>query len=97
MLNLDNDEAGKIFVDPGLVEVIGFLLLNDVVTRYVEALTEIRLEIGIGRLCPESTKIIRKMTVKDHQWITRLRMLPEPFRKQHVSAQVHVLAPEFGQ
>ena len=50
MLNLDNDEARKVVTDPGLIEIMRFLLLDNVVTVYVKALTVIGLKVGIRRL-----------------------------------------------
>ena len=67
MLYLYDEHPGEIGSRPRLVEVVGFLLLNAVVTGHPKALAVIGLKVGIGWLSPESTKIVREVPVVDDQ------------------------------
>ena len=82
VLDLDDQHARKIRAGPELVEPIRLFLLRLVVALPLEALTEVRLQIRIGRRLTKSAEVLRKMTVIDDERIARVRMSIEAFRQR---------------
>ena len=97
MLNLDDQEPRELGVIPSLIEVIGLLLLDQVVALNTEALGILGFESLIRRRGPEPPEVRRKVPVEHHQGIFCLGMLVKILRQEHVCTEVHVTPPECRQ
>src|SRR5262245_30868755 len=97
MLDFDSNEAREVGADPVLVELVGVLLLNFVISRDFEALDVIGLQVRIWRRFAESAEGLREMAMKHHQRVTGFGMLVEAVWQQHAGPQVHRASPEFRQ
>ena len=94
MLNLDDDHSRNARAGPFLVESMGVLLLDSVISVQLEPLTIVRLQARIRRRFAKPTERAGKVAVVHDQGVARLRMLIETLGKQDASAQVHRSAPE---
>ena len=97
MLDLDHQDPGKAGADPLLVLVVRLLLLDAVVTRQVEALRVIRLEVRIGRGGAKGIHAIHKVIVKDGDGEVSVGVLVEALRHQDNGGEIHRRAPKLGQ
>src|SRR5581483_9702750 len=97
VLYLNDKKTGEMRCSPLLVKFVRLLLLDAVITRNVEALTIVGLQIRIGRLGSKSIKISREMAVINRQRKACFGVLIEAFRNENIRAEIHGPAPEFGQ
>ena len=97
MLDLDHQDAGKARADPLLVLVVRLLLLDAVVTRQVEALRVVRLEVGIGWGGAKVVHAVHKVVVKDGDGEVGVGVFVETLRHQDDGGEIHRCAPEPGQ
>ena len=95
MIDLRDEQAGEFWGDPLLVKLVLLFLLDAVVAGDVEALAEVGLEIGIGRLGAEAFEVVIEVVFEDGEREARLGMLVEAFGDEDVGAEKHRTAPEF--
>ena len=96
MLDFHHQIPGKLRRYPLLVELVGFFLLDAVVSRNVKALAVVQLEVGIGRFGAKVVYAVDKMIVKQHQGIAHFRVLIESLRHQHDRREIHGPSPEIA-
>ena len=82
MLKFHDEDTREIGRCPLLIELVGFFLLNAVVSGEVEALAVVGLEIGIGRSGAESIKVVDKVIVKDDEGEACVGMFVEAHRER---------------
>ena len=87
MLDLDHQIARMVGPGPGLVEVIGLLLLDPVVAVDLEALAVVTFQIRVGWRLAEAADVGREMAVEDGERISGVGMLVESMGQQYVRAQ----------
>ena len=94
VLDLHDDHAREAGSRPVLVELVRPLLLRAVVALPLEAVGEVGLQVGVGRLLAPAAEGVREVAVVDHQGVARLRVLVEAEGQEEHRPQVHVPAPE---
>src|SRR5688500_7844529 len=97
MLDLDDDHPREVRTSPFLIELVRVFLTNLVVAGEFEALVVIRFEIGIWWRLTKAAKIRREVSVKNHEWITRVRTRIKALWQQYVGAEVHRTSPKISQ
>ncbi len=95
MLYFYNQKSRKVRFIPAFIEVIGFLLLNDIITFHIKTSRIFGCEVLIRRSGPEPSKVGRKVPVENHQRIPGLGMVIKSFGQEDVCSQVHIPPPEF--
>ena len=97
VLDLYDQKTGKLGGGPPFVEIVGLLLLDDVIPFNVKALRVFRFHVFVWRFGAKPPEIRGKMPVEHHQGVARLRVFLKPFRQQDMGPEVHVPPPEFGE
>src|SRR6478609_2653622 len=98
MLYFNREKSRKIFAGPLLIEIVGFLCLEFPVTINLKSVAVVgSIHFWIGRRFTKSTKVIRKMSMIDHEWIASFRVLIKSFRDQHMCTNKHGLSPKLSE
>src|SRR5208337_1808271 len=82
--------------NPLLIELVGFFLLDAVVTGNVESLAVIGLQVGIGWLGSKALKIRVEVVLGDDQRIRNMGVGIKAFRHEHVGAEIHRASPKLA-
>src|SRR5258708_32304769 len=97
MFNFDDQKTWEIVGNPFLIEGVGLLFLNAVITGEMKAFGIIWFQIRIRRRGAKSGNIIRVVPVEHHERIVRLRMRIKSLGYQHVRAEEYIAAPKLRQ
>jgi len=84
VLDHDNDHSWIAWTDPVFVELVGEFLDSPIIAGPVESFLINWNELRVGRLLTEAVERVRKMAVKDDEWVMSIGVRIKPLRQDDV-------------